>query len=59
MKKVLIVLSFLGLLLTIMPAILVFANVLTMQENFNLMIAGAILWFGSAPFWMKSKKLEE
>lgn len=58
MKSVLMTISLLGLLLTIVPSILVFVNILPMQDNFNLMIVGTIFWFGSAPFWMKSKKMD-
>jgi hypothetical protein len=58
-KIILIVVSFIGLALTILPSIMVFTRMIEMKLNFNLMIIGTILWFGTAPFWMKSKKLEE
>lgn len=58
-KIILIVVSFIGLALTILPSIMVFTRIIEMKLNFNLMIIGTILWFGTAPFWMRSKKLEE
>lgn len=59
MKRVLILLSYMGLVLTILPAFLVFYGMIGMKIHFNLMIAGMILWFATAPFWIKSKKTEE
>lgn len=58
-RIILIVVSFIGLALTILPSIMVFTRIIEMKLNFNLMIIGTILWFGTAPFWMRSKKLEE
>ena len=45
--------SLIGLGLTIIPAILVAAGNLSWTTHANLMTAGMILWFVSAPFWMK------
>ena len=59
MKKLLVILSIAGLVLTILPSVLVFYGVITMKSHFHLMIAGMILWFATAPFWMKSKPLEK
>ncbi|WP_372772550.1 hypothetical protein [Mangrovibacterium sp.] len=59
MKKVLIVISFIGLVLTFVPAILVFEQFIEMETHFHLMVAGMIIWFATAPFWMKSKALDE
>lgn len=59
MKISLKTISALGLALTIIPSILVFNDIITMQNNFWLMGIGMLLYFGSAPFWMKSKPLEE
>ena len=53
MKKLLIVLSIIGLLLTIVPSILVFTGDLTLQSNKNIMIVGMVLWFATASIWMK------
>ena len=59
MKKVLIVVSFIGLILTILPSVLVFKTTITMDVHFVLMAVGMVLWFSTAPFWMKSKSLDE
>lgn len=56
MKAFLILISILGLALTVVPAFLVFFGIITWDAHAKLMLAGMILWFGSAPFWMKPKK---
>lgn len=56
MKLFLILISALGLALTVVPAFLVFYGAITWGTHANLMIVGMILWFGTAPFWMKPKK---
>lgn len=53
MKGVLRSLSLLGLLLTVVPAFLVFADRISWSAHADLMLIGMILWFGSAPFWMR------
>jgi hypothetical protein len=58
-KRLLQVISTIGLLLTFVPSILVYARVIEMEMHFTLMIAGMVLWFSTAPFWMKSPELEE
>jgi len=58
MKKLLIVISFIGLALTIIPSILVFLGTMSLSENKNLMMIGTLIWFFTAPFWMKSKTEE-
>lgn len=45
--------SVLGLALTVVPAFLVFAGVIVWQTHAQLMLLGAVLWFASAPFWMR------
>lgn len=45
--------SVLGLALTVVPAFLVFADVIAWQTHAQLMLLGAVLWFASAPFWMR------
>lgn len=59
MKKVLIAISYFGLACTILPSILVLKGVLTLQNHFWLMTIGMLLWFSTAPFWMKSTSLED
>ncbi|MDP2982999.1 MAG: hypothetical protein Q8O92_06705 [Candidatus Latescibacter sp.] len=55
MKKVLIVLSFLGLALTVIPAFFVFYGAVSWNTHANLMFAGMVMWFVTAPFWMGKK----
>ncbi len=53
MKKLLIkLLSFIGLGLNIVPAMLVFSAEMTPDTCKQLMLAGTILWFVTAPSWM-------
>ncbi|MGE4587204.1 MAG: hypothetical protein AB7D05_07670 [Mangrovibacterium sp.] len=59
MKRLLIFISFTGLAMTILPSVLVFSRLIDLQTHFTLMAAGMVLWFMTAPFWMKSKKLDE
>ena len=59
MKKILMVISYTGLAFTIIPSILVVKGILTIQNHFWMMGIGMILWFSTAPFWMKSKSLDE
>ncbi len=58
MMTLLKILSLIGLLLTIVPAFLVFAGTLTLQAHYTLMLIGTVLWFVAAPFWMLKKKAE-
>lgn len=59
MRKLLIIISFVGLALTIVPSVLVFKQVFGIETHFQLMIAGMVLWFATAPFWMKTKSLDD
>ncbi len=45
-------LSYLGLLLTIVPGILVFAGVLDLPAYKSWMLAGTALYFVTAPWWI-------
>jgi hypothetical protein len=49
------IISVIGLLLTIVPAFLVFSGTMTIELHYTLMLVGTVLWFGSAPFWMLKK----
>jgi hypothetical protein len=59
MKQVLKIISYIGLLLTIVPSLFVFRGVIDMKVHFNLMIVGMVLWFGTAPFYAKSSSPDE
>lgn len=58
MKKILKSISLVGLILTIVPSFLVFYSVIEKETHFTLMAIGVVCWFGTAPFWMKSPKLD-
>lgn len=45
-----------GLALTLIPAFLVFAGMLSLETNKNLMLVGTLAWFLTAPYWMNLKK---
>ncbi|MBN1559090.1 hypothetical protein JW998_02490 [candidate division KSB1 bacterium] len=50
--------SLIGLLLTIVPAILVFVGKLQIEQHYVLMFIGTIIWFVCTPFWMLKKKAQ-
>lgn len=54
MSTVLKLISLAGLVLTVVPAFLVFAGTLTWSQHATLMVIGTVLWFATAPFWMRS-----
>lgn len=58
MKHLLRILSYLGLALSVGPALLVWKGVLSMPANLNLMAAGMLLWFLTAVFWIKEDRPE-
>ena len=45
-------LSYIGLGLTIIPSILVYMTMISHDTHINLMGAGMVLWFATAPFWI-------
>jgi len=53
MKIFLKVLSYIALCLTVVPSFYVFAGSITWQTHADLMLGGTLLWFVTAPFWMK------
>ena len=55
MHLLLKIISYTGLLLTLIPAFLVFSGVLSLDTNKYLMLAGTLAWFLTAPFWMNLK----
>ncbi|MFA6471193.1 MAG: hypothetical protein WCU00_04045 [Candidatus Latescibacterota bacterium] len=56
MKKILILLSFLALCLTIIPAFFVFYGAASWNTHSTIMFAGMVIWFATAPFWLGKKK---
>lgn len=59
MKTILKITSFLGLLFTIVPSILVFNGLIDKQKHFIFMSVGLVLWFATSPFWMKGQSFED
>lgn len=58
-NKAIVVLSIICLLMTIIPAFLVFMGVINSDLNKILMLIGTIGWFVTAPFWLNPKKEDE
>ncbi len=56
MKWLFITLSMIGLLFTIGPSILVFAGVIEFSLHITLIFIGTMLWFLTAPFWIKKEQ---
>lgn len=56
MQFILKVLSYIGLILTVVPSFLVFAGVIELSFHKTLMLIGTLLWFLTAPFWMNKEK---
>ncbi len=57
MKILLIILSAIGLGLTIVPSVLVFIQDISLESHKQFMLIGMILWFATAPFWIKEQEL--
>jgi len=55
MKILLIGIGFIGLLATVLPSILVFAGMIDLGMHKIIAALGMVLWFASAPFFMKRK----
>ncbi len=55
MSMILKTLSLLSLIFTIVPAVLVFANIIELSTHKNFMLLGTVLWFETVPFWMDKK----
>lgn len=56
MKTVLKTLSYGGLVLTILPSLLVLSGRMELETHYLWTLAGTILWFSTAPFWIDRKK---
>ena len=53
MKRILLIsIGVIGLGLTLIPSILVFAGSISLQTHRNLMFIGTVLWMLTAPFWL-------
>ena len=58
MKKTAKVVSMLALIATILPSLLFFADRISLPEAKAWMLVSAIVWYVSAPLWMKIKATE-
>ncbi|MBN1893930.1 hypothetical protein JW906_05525 [bacterium] len=56
MRTFLFIISLAGLGLTLIPALLVFSGKIPITLHYRLMAVGALLYFASAPFWMRRQK---
>ena len=52
MKKLLVLVSLIGLLAVLFPPLLYLAGSLEKPAMSHIMLAGTLLWFASVPFWM-------
>lgn len=53
MKTICKTISYIGLLATVVPSILVFSGAIELQMHKTMMWIGMVLWFVTAPFWLK------
>ncbi|MBN1764283.1 MAG: hypothetical protein JW860_03420 [Sedimentisphaerales bacterium] len=58
LKKALKIVSFTGLVLSVVPAFLVFGGIITKQLYLEIMFLGMVLWFSTAIFWIKKDHLD-
>ncbi|MBD3375189.1 hypothetical protein GF406_09150 [candidate division KSB1 bacterium] len=56
MRLLFIILSFLGLALTVVPSCFVLVGAIAWKTHTQLMFVGMILWFFTAPLWIKAKR---
>lgn len=57
MKILLIILSLAGLALTVVPSVLVFLQTISLDDHKFYMLIGMVMWFVTAPFWIKEQEL--
>jgi len=55
-RTFLIIVSMIGLGLTVLPSFFVFAGDISLYTHKVLMFIGTVLWFITAPFWIGKKK---
>jgi hypothetical protein len=52
MKKILQFISYLGLILTVLPGFLVFMGKMSFENYKTWVLIGTLVWFTTAPFWI-------
>ncbi len=59
MKKNVVILSkpisWVSLMLIVVPPVLYFTNIICITAMQNLLLAGTIIWFATAPLWMRGE----
>lgn len=55
MKTILLIVSYLGLALTLLPSFFFVAGVVPSATYKSLMVIGTLLWFGTSVFWVGKK----
>jgi hypothetical protein len=56
MRTFLMIISFIGLGLTLIPSVLVLTGDASMDQNKILMLIGTVLWFGTVVFWINKSR---
>lgn len=59
MRNLLKAISYAGLALTILPSLLVLSGSMDLERHYTWTLAGTVIWFLTAPFWMDRKKKAE
>ena len=55
MKLIIKLISYTGLVLTLVPSLLVFTGTVNLNSFKVLMIIGGVMWFTTAPFWVNKR----
>jgi len=58
-RRALQLVSYIGLALSLVPALLVFKGIITKDTYLNYMLLGMLVWFGTAILWVKPEHLGE
>lgn len=56
MKKVLEIISYLSLVLIVASPVLYYMDQISLEQNKGWMLLATIIWFGTASFWIGTKK---
>ncbi len=59
MKKYIKIISFTGIGLAAISAVLVFKGIIPVKTHFTMLTIGMVLWYATAPFWQRSKSLAD
>jgi len=55
MKTLLKLISFAGLILMVVSAVMVFNDAISRDRYLVLVLIGTVMWFATVPFWMKRR----